>query len=291
MIDSLRFEVLRCWRQRQAPTIWQHQILKRGLCLIATATFLITSAHSLPGQESDAANEPTSFELRTRAIAALNRGDTKIALESANALIAIDSDQPGSMLLAADVFLRCGQSKQAIQWFDRYLETSPTSLPRLWQRGIALYFAGKYEEGARQFEVHRKVNPNDVENAAWHFLCVAKSRSMETARRLVLPAPNDPRIPMEEVLTMLRSGDTASFKARMESVAKNPAVSQQADFYGNFYLGLYADAEGDLDLALQLLGQSADGAPHHYMGDVARVYVQYLKQQLAIAAAASPKPQ
>ena len=284
MIDSRRFEVLRCWSKRQVQT---H---RQALCLIAAASLLIVPARFLSGQDADAGKESTPFELRTGAIAALNRGDTKTALESANALIAKDADQPGSMLLAADVFLRCGQAEQAIKWFDRYLETSPTSLPRLWQRGIALYFAGKYEEGANQFEVHRKVNPNDVENAAWHFLCVAKARSMETARRLVLPAPDDPRIPMEEVLTMLRSGDTKSVKARMESVAKNPAASQQADFYGNFYLGLYADAEGDLDQALQLLSQSADGAPHHYMGDVARVYVQFLKQQLASTAAAPPKP-
>ena len=118
-----------------------------------------------------------------------------------------------------------------------------------------------------QFEEHRKVNPHDVENAAWDFLRVARSESIETARRLVLPAPNDPRIPMAEVLAMLSSGDTAAVRQRMESVPAGSSARQQADFYGNFYLGLYADAGGDRTEALRLLKLSAADAPHHYMGD------------------------
>ena len=45
--------------------------------------------------------------------------------------------------------------------------------------------------------------------------------------------------------------------------------------------GLYADADGDRTEALRLLSLAANNAPHRYIGDIARVYVQFLKQQLA----------
>ena len=59
---------------------------------------------------------------------------------------------------------------------------------------------------------------------------------METARRLVLPAPNDPRIPMEQVLAMLSSGDTGAVQRRMDGVPAGSLARKQAEFYGNFYL-------------------------------------------------------
>ncbi len=183
--------------------------------------------------------------------------------------------------MIADVSLRCGKADAAVKWYDRFLKVSPEAMPDLWQRGIALYFAGDYKLGAAQFEEHRKVNPHDVENAAWHFLCVAKSDSIETARQLVLPAPNDPRIPMKEVLAMLESGDTQSVHQTMDAVPSGSLARDQAEFYGNFYLGLYADAGGDQAEALRLLKLSAADAPHHYMGDIARVYVQFLEKQLS----------
>ena len=58
----------------------------------------------------------------------------------------------------------------------------PDEAPYLWQRGIALYYAGRYDDCRRQFESHRSVNPDDVENAAWHFLCVARAESPAKAR-------------------------------------------------------------------------------------------------------------
>jgi hypothetical protein len=139
-----------------------------------------------------------------------------------------------------------------------------------------LYFARKYKAGVEQFEVHRRVNPNDVENAAWHFLCVAKAESFDKAKSVVLPAPNDPRAPMEEVLQMLSTGETDKVIKKMESFPTNTRGRESADFYGNFYLGLYADAAGDRATAKRYMDLSAKDASFSYMGDVARVYAAYL---------------
>ncbi len=181
-----------------------------------------------------------------------------------------------------DRSLRAGDVELAVEKFDRYLELRPDQMPYLWQRGIALYFAGKYDEAVNQFDKHRTVNPNDVENAAWHFLCVAKAKSPETAKAMLLPAPGDRREPMDEVLKMLSSGDTGVVKDQIDAVAKqspgSPA-SEEAAFYGEFYLGLYADALGDRAAASKHMNVSAKDAPAHYMGDIARVYAAILAKQ------------
>ena len=64
---------------------------------------------------------------------------------------------------------------ESLRDFDRAVELDSAGAPFLWQRGISDYYAGKFEEGRRQFESHKAVNPDDVENAAWHFLCVVRT--------------------------------------------------------------------------------------------------------------------
>lgn len=177
-------------------------------------------------------------------------------------------------------FHQCVSASWRPGWdlFDRFVEEQPQALPRMWPRGIALYFAGDYKRGAEQFEVHRTVNPNDVENAAWHFVCVAKAQSFDKATELVLPAPNDGRLPMEEVHQMLTTGDMKLVSDAIDAVPEDSGRRQEAEFYGYFYLGLYADAQGDKDKALSYMKQSAAAAPQGYMGDIAHVYVDYLSK-------------
>ena len=216
-------------------------------------------------------------EIADDAQAALFNHDYKTALELAGK-IADSSPNEKYTLVAADTMLRCGESKRAVKLFDEHIENRPADKPYLWQRGIALYFLGRYQAGAEQFEIHRKVNPNDVENAAWHFLCLAKKDSPESAKKLLLPAPNDSRAPMKEVLAMLASGDTDSVKKRMNSFADDKNREKSAKFYGNFYLGLYADALGDKKTAMNHMNAAAKDAPKNYMGDLARVYARHLER-------------
>ena len=214
--------------------------------------------------------------LRTKALEALNEGDNRAAIENADAMVRQAPNNPGTARLAADIYLRAGEYKWAVRLFDRYLVSEKEALPELWQRGIALYFMREYEAAAKQFEVHRTVNPNDVENAAWHFLCVAKSQSPSEAKAQVLPAPGDPRIPMEEVLQMLKSGDQQAIIDKIATLEKDSPQGKAAQFYGDFYLGLYADAMGKSAEAKKWMDRAAQDAPRNYMGDVARVYAKFL---------------
>src|SRR5436190_9154017 len=97
-----------------------------------------------------------------------------------------------------------GRVVQSAAGFDTLAKMVPESAPDLWQRGIALYYAGRYKDCRAQFELHRTVNPADVENAAWHFLCVARQESPENAKRALLPVGPDSRVPMREIYEMFR---------------------------------------------------------------------------------------
>src|SRR5688572_30587041 len=97
------------------------------------------------------------------------------------------SENPREILdMAIEDFL-AGRLKESLVGFDRVVALAPQAAPQLWQRGIALYYAGRYQDCRAQFESHRTVNPNDVENPAWHFMCVAKADSPAKARTALLP--------------------------------------------------------------------------------------------------------
>jgi len=90
---------------------------------------------------------------------------------------------------------------ESARLFDELVEAVPGAEPDLWQRGLALYYADRFADGRAQFELHRTVNPNDVENPAWHFLCVARLEGVKAAREKLLPVGEDSRVPMKEILS------------------------------------------------------------------------------------------
>ena len=89
----------------------------------------------------------------------------------------------------------------SLQEFDRAAQLAPRSAPHLWQRGISDYYAGKFRAGRKQFESHKAVNPHDVENATWHFICVARQDGLEAARKALIEIDikRDTRVPMAQV--------------------------------------------------------------------------------------------
>ena len=162
-------------------------------CQVSALAFAILTIASSAVAQLPATDDLSPAELRAKGLRALQTGDNKLAVHFADAMVRQNPEDAGAMLRAGDIYLRTGKFDASVKQFDRFLEVQPGRMPGLWQRGIALYFASKYDLGAKQFEEHRKVNPNDVENAAWHFLCVAKAKSFDKAREMVLPAPGDLR--------------------------------------------------------------------------------------------------
>ena len=117
-----------------------------------------------------------------------------------------------------------------------------------------LYSQGRYQDCREQFESHRTVNPDDVENAAWHFLCVARAESPAKAKAALLPVGPDGRAPMRQIYLMFRGELTP------DQLMGSAQTSTESQFYGHLYAGLYAEALGNKTAALKHISQAAEGA-------------------------------
>lgn len=170
---------------------------------------------------------------------------------------------------------QAGRIAEAVEEFDTVARLAPREAPYLWQRGIALYYAGRFRDCRQQFESHRTVNPDDVENAAWHFLCVAKAESPEKARSALLPVGPDPRVPMRQIYQMFQG------KLRPEQVLAAGDRGAESEFYAHLYVGLYYEAlEQETDALRHIRIAAADRYRQvgGYMHTVARVHLKALNQ-------------
>ena len=184
-------------------------------------------------------------------------------------------ERPQEVFDRAIADFRSGRIAESAAGFDNLVKLAPEIAPELWQRGIALYYAGRYKDCRAQFESHRTVNPNDVENAAWHFLCVARAESPEQARSSLLPVGPDSRVPMRQIYEMFRG------KLSPQEVFASAGAQLDGQFYAHLYLGLYFDALGNKPLALEHIRAAAEdrfAAAGGYMHTVARVHLAILQR-------------
>ena len=164
--------------------------------------------------------------------------------------------------------------KESVAAFDKLIALAPDSKPQLWQRGLSLYYAGDFKGGREQFEVHQTVNGNDVENAAWHFLCIAKGESVAAARKVFIPIEGDSRVPMKQVHELFagKGSEEAVLNAAETGEGEN---LRNHRCYAHLYLGLYFEASGDDVKAKEhMLKAAKDFSMDHYMGRVAQVHVK-----------------
>lgn len=185
--------------------------------------------------------------------------------------------------------LASGDAAAAVADYDRIVKLAPNLEPSLWQRGIAHYYAGKFQEGATQFEVHRLVNPADVENPVWHLLCLARTpgQTLESARRKMLPVGPDPRVPMAEIRDLFAgSGSVEAVDA-----AATRAGSDSARLYADLYIGLYHEASGDPEKGLTFIRRAAESPLRGSgMGQIAAAHVRIRKAEAAASATDNPEP-
>jgi hypothetical protein len=127
----------------------------------------------------------------------------------------------------------------------------------------------RFDDGRKQFELHCGPNPNDVENPAWHFLCVAKLKGPQAAREALLPVGEEPRVPMKEILALFAGrGDEAAVLEAASQGGGEPLKNQLC--YAHLYLGLFAEVTGDSEKAKHHIAQAAGPfRMDHYMGKVA----------------------
>jgi lipoprotein NlpI len=267
---------LRCIELRTGKVMWKAEGFGAGTVALTGDRLFILREN---GEAVIAPAVPAGFkpEGRAQLLPAVVRSypaiaDGRVYLRNEKTLAAYDlaARDVRAVFDSAVTHFRASRMKESAEAFDEVALLAPDAKPELWQRGIALYYAGRYKDCREQFESHRTVNPNDVENAAWHFLCVARESGAAEARRRLLPVGPDARIPMKQVYAMFR-GD-----ATPDAVIQAAGSAPEAQFYAHLYVGLYHEALGRLKESLGHIGVAADQryTAGGYMHTVARVHLQ-----------------
>jgi lipoprotein NlpI len=271
-----------------SPTLAQtlaevQQAVKEALAKGQTKEALALASKAIEQQPKN----PEAYLLRGVIYEALQQHPEAIA--DFDRALALDAKLAEAYNRRGSEQFKLGRIKESIADFDKFLELRPTETPGHWKRGISYYYAGRFDDGRKQFEGYEKVDTNDVENAVWHFLCVARMSGVEKARAGLLKIGKDKRVPMMQVYDLFANKLTPAdvLRAAREG-APSPELLNRQLFYAHLYLGLYYEVMGDRKKALEHLTEAADKhRVGHYMWDVARVHRDILNK----AEKQSPKPE
>ncbi len=173
---------------------------------------------------------------------------------------------PGEWQRRGEDAFRAGKYKESVEAFDKVLAAMPQEAPHHWQRGISLYYAGRFVECRDQFALHRSVNPEDFENAAFHMLCSARVDGFAKAQKELIPIKADSRQGMHEQYLLWKGQGSAN------EVLRAAGSNRTAQFYANLYLALFEETRGKRNDSKKYAKLANDLAGPDDMGDVARAH-------------------
>src|SRR2546429_3067629 len=179
-----------------------------------------------------------------------------------------DPRHPQVYIQRGMTYFKLGHIAEAIADFDRAEHLNSALTPYLWQRGLAYYYAERFADGAKQFEVDLTVNGHDVEETVWRYLCQAQVQGAPAARASLLSVRHDSRPVMAWVYKLFAGECDAE-----TVLAQYRDAGRRERFYSALYVGLYAEAERDEVRAHQHITQAAEmQVVDDYMGWVALVH-------------------
>lgn len=166
-----------------------------------------------------------------------------------------------------------GKIHDSIRSFESAVKLRPDRKAHLWQLGIAYYYAERFADGRDLFELHQTVNTQDVENAVWHFLCVARLEGVEAARKKLIPISGDTRVPMKQVHALFAGRAKPEDVLAAAEAEKDPNVRKNSLCYAHLYLALFEEARGNQAKSNEHIARAAgEFRQPHYMGEVARIH-------------------
>jgi lipoprotein NlpI len=251
---------------------------------IALAIGLLLSCAAIASPLAAAENPDARAKLSPEVVAAADMAETaqhEADIATCDKLLATaavkDNAAPRAAALdrRGNAHLQLGHIAEALADFDEAIRLEPRRGPGHWQRGIACYYAGQFDAGAKQFEAYQTVDSADVENVTWRYLCMARAQDVDKALAELLPVGADRRIPMHEVYELF-AGRATPDDVLTAARADNPTDSELRKrlFYAHLYLGLWHEAAGRSKESLAHIRQAAiDFAVPGYMHAVARVHL------------------
>ena len=254
---------------------------------ITPSAFSDATFQRVAAQETDAASDrllkaQKLNELGRVAMSSFREGKYKAAFKNCSELCQLEPNNLNYQMMLGDISFAAGQMDACVAAYDKLIELQPSLEPRLWQRGLALYYAKKFEKGVQQFETHQLVNTQDVENAVWHLLCAAKISNVEAGRKKLIPISEDRRVPMSQIYEMYAGRMTPE---QVLTIANQTSPSVELDseqhrlqrYYAHLYIGLYYEMLENEQASLDSMKKATELNPlgkTNFMGQVARVHLQ-----------------
>lgn len=238
-------------------------------------------------QEVDQENRSRSAQAIATARHESSRGNAIAAADALTKALELSPDSPDLLRWRGREYFCAGEIAKSVADFDQVAKLAPAEEKSLWERGISLYYLGEFARGAKQFELYQTYHDADVENAAWRYLCVARSQGLEAARKSILPIQGDRRVPMMAIYALYQGEGSRDEVFAACDVGEPPAIERkQRLFYAHLYVGLHYEAAGETAKAREHITKASVEYPiPHYMGDVARIHAKYFSKSIEPAAA------
>lgn len=217
--------------------------------------------------------------LYREAVAASSKGESAAAVKLLDRAIAVDGKSGQLYYLRGRERFRTGDVDGSIADFDATAKLEPNRERELWERGLSHYYAGRFDDGAKQFEQYQTFYDNDVENSVWRYACVARKHGAKKALETLLPIENDRRVPFMEIYAMFQ-GKTKPEEVLAAANAGEATAEDRKErlFYSHLYVGLWHEANGNAEKAREHLVLADEKYKiGHYMWDVAHVHVARMK--------------
>ncbi len=219
---------------------------------------------------------------RMRAVAREQLKQFDGALADLNHFLKLKPDSVAALDLRGIVYFKLAKPKESLADFDRAIQLRPDLAAAHWRRGLTLYYANEFGKGVAQFTTSDKAEPEDVENAIWHFLCNVRVKGLEKARAEMLRVARDPRGDY-----MMKAYDLFRGKAEAKDVfaaAETGNVDAEERkvrrFYAHYYVGMYYESMGQPAKSLPELRTAVEKYPiSHYMMDVANAHLKLRTQR------------
>ncbi len=186
-----------------------------------------------------------------------------------------------------DAHFFLSQFAEAVADYDAMVKADPAQDASHWRRGIALFYAGRFDDAAKQFERYHSFDNVDRENGIWRFLCQTRSIGLVKARESLLKYEKDDREPFPAVFRLF-AGTTTDHQI-MEGIAaaKIGAEDRQSrQFYADLYIGLnhaVQDRPREAQVALARATRNewprTAGYGPRWMWQVGRVHWELLEAQ------------
>lgn len=233
------------------------------------------SAAEIPADSKSAADDRASES---------SDGETRLRHETAAerslaAMAAGEVKDVRKLMDLGEQFYAAADMQRSVQAYDLVLEANPDLKPRLWQRGLALYYNQEYLRGVEQFESHQTLNTQDVENSVWHLLCQSKLSSVDAARQSMIQIEGDFRVPMKQVFEMFAGTGTPEDVLNACGYQAGSLRESSELYHGLIYVGLYHEMMGDQKASLDAMEQAVECLPPiaGLMGHVATTHLKLRK--------------